>query len=95
MGYATSDHAANPLCRAALGGGVSDKERTDILNWIADQREHNYASADTDPAHRNEPVQPIPRNIPVDAKKSTWVSGFIMMNVYPATAQYPVRIVTR
>ncbi|UJL40539.1 hypothetical protein JRY29_12795 [Salmonella enterica subsp. enterica serovar Kentucky] len=49
MGYATSDHAANPLCRAALGGGVSDKERTDILNWIADQREHNYASADTDP----------------------------------------------
>lgn len=50
-------------------GGVSDKERTDILNWIADQRERNYASADTDPAHRNEPVQPIPRNIPVDAKK--------------------------
>ncbi|MEA7543004.1 cytochrome-c peroxidase, partial [Salmonella enterica subsp. enterica serovar Montevideo] len=50
-------------------GGVSDKERTDILNWIADQRERNYASADTDAAHRNEPVQPIPRNIPVDAKK--------------------------
>ncbi len=49
--------------------GVSDKERTDILNWIADQRERNYASADTDAAHRNEPVQPIPRNIPVDAKK--------------------------
>lgn len=69
MGYATSDYAANPLCRAALGGGVSDKERTDILNWIADQRERHYASADTDAAHRNEPVQPIPRTIPVDAKK--------------------------
>lgn len=52
-------------------GGVSDKERTDILNWIADQRERHYASADTDAAHRNEPVQPIPRTIPVDAKKST------------------------
>jgi cytochrome c peroxidase len=50
-------------------GGVSDAERENILSWIAAQREQNYASADTAAAHRNEPVQPIPRKLPVDAKK--------------------------
>ncbi len=48
-----------------------------------------------DPAHfwnERKPVQPIPRNIPVDATSFR----LIMMNAfYPATAQYPVRIVTR
>lgn len=50
-------------------GGVSEEERMKILNWIAQQREHYYASSDTAESHRNEPVQPIPKSLPVDAQK--------------------------
>ncbi|EEY3521795.1 TPA: cytochrome-c peroxidase [Escherichia coli] len=50
-------------------GSVSDKEREEILSWIQKQRAQYYASDDTSPAHRNEPVQPIPQKLPTDPKK--------------------------
>ncbi len=43
-------------------GKVSDEERAEILARIAKQRAEYYASNDTAPEHRNEPVQPIPQN---------------------------------
>lgn len=51
-------------------GGVSDSERIEILNWIKHQRERYYASADTAAQHRNEPLQPIPKKLPVDERKA-------------------------
>ncbi|HDS1151729.1 TPA: cytochrome-c peroxidase [Pluralibacter gergoviae] len=48
---------------------VSGEEREDLLGWIANQRERYYASKDMAPAHRNEPVQPIPQSLPTDARK--------------------------
>ncbi|STL21012.1 putative cytochrome C peroxidase [Escherichia coli] len=51
-------------------GKVSDEERAEILAWIAKQRAEYYASNDTAPEHRNEPVQPIPQKLPTDAQKS-------------------------
>lgn len=51
-------------------GGVSDSERIEILNWIKHQRERYYASADTAAKHRNEPLQPIPKKLPVDERKA-------------------------
>ena len=50
-------------------GKVSDEERAEILAWIAKQRAEYYASNDTAPDHRNEPVQPIPQKLPTDAQK--------------------------
>ncbi len=38
-------------------------------HWIAKQRAEYYASNDTAPEHRNEPVQPIPQKLPTDAQK--------------------------
>ncbi|KFC09265.1 cytochrome c551 peroxidase [Trabulsiella guamensis ATCC 49490] len=51
------------------GATVSPEEQADILSWIAGQREKHYASADVAAQHRNEPVQPIPRSVPVDDRK--------------------------
>ncbi|MDR6619628.1 cytochrome c peroxidase [Klebsiella sp. 1400] len=48
---------------------MSDSERIEILNWIKHQRERYYASADTAAEHRNEPLQPIPKKLPVDEQK--------------------------
>lgn len=50
-------------------GKVSDEERAEILAWIAKQRAEYYASNDTAPEHRNEPMQPIPQKLPTDAQK--------------------------
>lgn len=50
-------------------GKVSDEERAEILARIAKQRAEYYASNDTAPEHRNEPVQPIPQKLPTDAQK--------------------------
>ncbi len=57
------------LAHVIWAGKVSDAEREDILGWVAKQREQYYASRDTAPQHRNEPVQPIPESIPTDARK--------------------------
>lgn len=50
-------------------GHLSEQERVTILNWIAKQRAEYYASNDMAPERRNEPVQPIPRHLPVDESK--------------------------
>lgn len=50
-------------------GKISDKERATLLDWIKKQRLAYYATPDMAPGLRNEPVQPIPPSLPVDAKK--------------------------
>jgi cytochrome c peroxidase len=50
-------------------GQINPDEREIILAWIAQQRARYYASADTAQPHRNEPVQPIPKTLPVDGQK--------------------------
>lgn len=50
-------------------GNISDDERTTLLSWIRDNRHKYYATEDMAEQHRNEPVQPIPRSLPVDPEK--------------------------
>lgn len=50
-------------------GHIKEDERTTIFDWIAQQRARYYASNDTSEQHRNEPVQPIPKKLPVDKQK--------------------------
>ncbi|MDW5499594.1 cytochrome-c peroxidase [Pseudomonas lundensis] len=50
-------------------GQIDPQERETILAWIAQQRARYYASEDTAEQHRNEPVQPIPKSLPVDGQK--------------------------
>ncbi|WP_058911974.1 cytochrome-c peroxidase [Entomohabitans teleogrylli] len=50
-------------------GSVDEAENKVLMDWIAKQREQFYTSEDTAPQHRNEPVQPIPKSLPVDKDK--------------------------
>ncbi|MBI6183915.1 heme-binding domain-containing protein, partial [Serratia proteamaculans] len=50
-------------------GQISPQERETLLTWIAQQRARYYASTDAAKQHRNEPIQPIPKGLPVDGQK--------------------------
>lgn len=50
-------------------GSFSDSERATMLEWVKDQRLKYYATPDMAQSRRNEPVQPVPRSLPVDGKK--------------------------
>lgn len=50
-------------------GKISPQERETMLNWIKDQRLKYYATPDMAENRRNEPVQPIPQSLPVNAQK--------------------------
>lgn len=50
-------------------GKIDETEQATILNWIKTQRESHYASGDMAADKRNEPVQPIPKSLPVDEQK--------------------------
>ncbi|CAI2482065.1 cytochrome-c peroxidase [Serratia liquefaciens] len=50
-------------------GQVNEQERETLLGWIAQQRARYYASHEAAVEHRNEPIQPIPKALPVDAQK--------------------------
>lgn len=50
-------------------GKVDEQERETLLGWIAQQRARYYASNEAAAEHRNEPIQPIPKALPVDAQK--------------------------
>ncbi|HBK4767333.1 TPA: cytochrome-c peroxidase [Serratia liquefaciens] len=50
-------------------GQVDEQERETMLGWIAQQRARYYASNEAAAEHRNEPIQPIPKALPVDAQK--------------------------
>lgn len=50
-------------------GQVNEQERETLLGWIAQQRARYYASNEAAVEHRNEPIQPIPKALPVDAQK--------------------------
>lgn len=50
-------------------GKVSSEEQAMMLNWLKTQRESHYATPDMAVSKRNEPVQPIPESLPVDADK--------------------------
>lgn len=76
-------------------GKVSDEERAEILAWIAKQRAEYYASNDTAPEHRNEPVQPIPQNCLPMRKKWRWVLRCITIPVYRLIAPFHALIAMR
>ena len=69
--WAITHNTMPPTRYVALhwAGHLNEQEHTTILNWIAKQRSDYYASDDMAPERRNEPVQPIPRYLPVDASK--------------------------
>jgi len=50
-------------------GQVDEQECETLLGWIAQQRARYYASNEAAAEHRNEPIQPIPKALPVDAQK--------------------------
>ncbi|HEY3590657.1 MAG TPA: cytochrome-c peroxidase [Buttiauxella sp.] len=50
-------------------GSMNEQERTLLLDWVKHQRLHYYATPDMAENRRNEPVQPIPESLPVDAQK--------------------------
>lgn len=50
-------------------GQVDEQERETLLGWIAQQRARYYASNEAAAEHCNEPIQPIPKALPVDAQK--------------------------
>lgn len=76
-------------------GKVSDEERAEILAWIAKQRAEYYASNDTAPEHRNEPVQPIPQNCLPMRKKWRWALRCITIPVYRLIAPFHALIAMR
>lgn len=76
-------------------GKVSDEERAEILAWIAKQRAEYYASNDTAPEHRNEPVQPIPQNCLPMRKKWRWALRCITILVYRLIAPFHALIAMR
>lgn len=76
-------------------GKVSDEERAEILAWIAKQRAEYYASNDTAPEHRNEPVQPIPQNCLPMRKKWRWALRCITIPVYRLIAPFHALIAIR
>lgn len=50
-------------------GAMNKEERNTLLEWVKHQRLNYYATPDMAENRRNEPVQPIPKSLPVDAKK--------------------------
>ncbi len=74
---------------------MSDEERAEILAWIAKQRAEYYASNDTAPEHRNEPVQPIPQKLPTDAQKVALGLRCITIPVYRLIAPFHALIAMR
>ncbi len=60
-----------PLRYTALhwAGHTDEQERGTLLAWIKKQRVEHYATPDMAENRRNEPVQPIPQSLPVQAEK--------------------------
>lgn len=50
-------------------GEMDEAERSTLLEWVKHQRLNYYATPDMAENRRNEPVQPIPESLPVDAQK--------------------------
>jgi len=52
------------------GSTLSDDEKQLILDWVKVTRAEHYATGTADPKFANEPIQPIPASILLDAKKA-------------------------
>lgn len=50
-------------------GVMNQEERNVLLDWVKQQRLNYYTTSDMADNRRNEPVQPIPKSLPVDAQK--------------------------
>ena len=48
---------------------LSEEEKKLILDWVRTTRAEFYATGTAAPRHANEPVQPIPQSLPVNAAK--------------------------
>ena len=49
--------------------GLDGDDRRALLDWVASQRQHAYATPGVAPEFANEPVQPLPRALPTDPRK--------------------------
>ena len=49
--------------------GLTKEDRAALLGWIADVRKASYTTKGVSEAFANEPVQPLPASLPVDARK--------------------------
>lgn len=49
--------------------GLTNDDRRVLLDWIAAERESAYATPGVAPQFANEPVQPLPKSLPTDARK--------------------------
>ncbi|AIJ10177.1 MULTISPECIES: cytochrome-c peroxidase [Edwardsiella] len=50
-------------------GRMSQADRDTLLKWVNEQRQKYYTTPDMAPSLRNEPIQPIPESLPVNAEK--------------------------
>lgn len=53
------------------GSRLSDADKVAILDWVKTSRANHYATGSAVAARSNEPLQPLPDALPVDAKKVT------------------------
>ncbi len=51
------------------GSKLSDNDRKTVLHWVKTTRAAHYATGTASPARADEPLQPLPASVPVDAKK--------------------------
>ncbi|SAL82205.1 di-heme cytochrome c peroxidase [Caballeronia arvi] len=49
--------------------GLTEEDQAMLLAWIADVRKAHYATQGVSAAFANDPVQPLPQSVPVDARK--------------------------
>ncbi|TDV37880.1 cytochrome c peroxidase [Paraburkholderia caballeronis] len=49
--------------------GLTDADRSALLDWIASQRKTAYGTRGVAPEFANEPVQPLPKSLPTNARK--------------------------
>ena len=52
------------------GSRVTDSDEKVILDWVKETRAAHYATGLASPARANEPLQPLPDKLPVDAAKA-------------------------
>lgn len=67
------EHETMPPARyTALhwSGNMTHQEKAALLNWVKKRRAFWYTTEDMAPKRRDEPVQPIPQSLPVNADKA-------------------------
>ena len=72
MEWVTVNETMPPAKFTAIhwGSKMSDQDRKDVLDWVKATRAAHYATGLAAPDKANEPLQPLPKSLRVDAKKA-------------------------